>query len=100
MREELIDKVVTEIQRIFPDDIQGYPEEYQWLEENYGVTEEDDVKWIDIINYSCEDYDDCNLDDEDNRAFLESDTAVCEYLTKLLQKYQGNTVSYPSEQNS
>ena len=49
---QMVDHIVDRILEIFgPEGMEGTTEEYVWLEANYGVTEEDDNKWLDILGH-------------------------------------------------
>jgi hypothetical protein len=49
---QLVNHIVNRILEIFgPDGMEGTTEEYAWLAENYGITEEYDNKWLDILGY-------------------------------------------------
>ncbi len=42
----LIDAISREMSRVWgKDGLHGEPEEYRWLEKNYGISEGDDVWW-------------------------------------------------------
>lgn len=97
---ELVDEIGVKIERIFhPDGFDGTIEQYKWLLEHYGVTEEDDVRYILICNYYTEDadeLDDDQLEDiDDNIKFLDDEESVCDFLTDLLKKYRSNTLIFP-----
>lgn len=75
----------------------GYGE-YAWLLQHYGITEEEDVRWINILVYNAgelsseDDKDEGEL--EDLMQFLTDDQAVSSFLEQLLQKYRNNTITY------
>ncbi|MBA3826109.1 MAG: hypothetical protein H0X24_19690 [Ktedonobacterales bacterium] len=80
----------------------GDPHEYAWLEQNYGITEAEDVRWIDVLTYhsgEVEMFDGHHLEGEEEReevlAFLEDPEAVIAFLETLLKRYQSNTATYP-----
>ncbi len=100
IRAELLNQVASEIERIWGEDgFSGSKEEYEWLLENYGITEEEDNKYIDILEYDSNKFEeDPSIDDlnEEERMqvinFVTNDTAVCEFLIALLLKYKNNTI--------
>ncbi len=96
----LIYNIGVEIQRIFPlDDFEGTQEQYEWLLKHYGVTEEDDYRYILVGDYYLEDPDE--LDDEQLEAietqidFLDEPEVVNAFLEDLLRRYRSNTIVYP-----
>lgn len=100
-RSELLNQVVSEIERIWGEDgFSGSFEEYEWLLENYGITEEEDNKYIDILEYDSNEFEDDtssinDLDEEELKEvmdFVTDDDAVCEFLSALLLKYRSNTI--------
>jgi hypothetical protein len=101
-REDLIQAIAKEMDRIWGEEgFGGSDEEYDWLLETYGVSEEEDLVWTEVFEDHLGELD---LDDPDARysedekaeiqLFLEDDPAVCRFLEQLLQKYQSKSVSY------
>ena len=96
--EELIDAVIAEMERVWGESgLHGEPEEYTWLETNYGITEEEDVKWQLALQYNYHDLPDEDKEDEEVMSFLEDEKAVMDFLKSFLQKYKSNSLTYPNE---
>ncbi|MNZ57953.1 hypothetical protein D3C78_759490 [compost metagenome] len=93
-RDELIDEVLGEMDRVWNGDFGGESVEYEWLLENFNVTEEDDVQWQLIIQHSTNNLPEEELKDEELMAFLEDDGAVVDFLEKLVKKYRSSSASY------
>jgi hypothetical protein len=94
-RNKLIDKIKLEMDRVWGDEgFDGNIEEYEWLQHHYGISEDEDVQWLNILNYQMDELEDDDIEDEEKMQFLESDDAVCKFLTVLLQKYKRNTIAY------
>jgi len=76
----------------------GDADEYAWLEENYGITEGEDVKWQFVLQYFVT-HDLPEEDEEDPEVmdFLEDYEAVTDFLNSLLRKYQSGDRVYPRE---
>lgn len=95
MRDELIDGVLKEMDRVWGEDgLGGEPDEYAWLLKNYNITEEDDVQWQLILQYDMGDLPDEDTEDEDLMIFLEDDCAVVQFLQEYLRKYKGSSAIY------
>jgi hypothetical protein len=102
-RDELLDAIVDEINRIWGDPgFSGTFEEYGWLLEHYGVTEKEDNTYLDVLEYR-EDNGFTKLSsfytlDADERAhvmgFIHDNVAVCAFLGALLQKYNSSSMTY------
>lgn len=96
-RAELINAVLEEMDRVWGEDgLGGEPDEYAWLLKNYNITEEDDVQWQLILQYSMNDLYDEDLEDEELMTFLEDDQAVIQFLQEFLRKYKSSSASYVS----
>lgn len=94
-REELIAQVMVEMDRVWGDDgFGGDMDEYEWLQQHYNITEDEDVQWQNILNYDIDELDEDDLADDEKMEFLEDDEAVCNFLTEFLQKYRSNTITY------
>lgn len=95
--DEIIAEIIERVEHIFGDDgFGGTREEYKWLLENYGITEEEDNTWIDIIDE--EGAKALDPDDDDDAKiilFLRDPEAVWTFLEALLLKYRSNTTTYP-----
>jgi transcriptional regulator with XRE-family HTH domain len=94
----LIDRIVVEMERVWGPETQGFDgttEQYTWLKQHYGISEEDDVQWQFILQDSWdEEPDDLDDDDGEMREFLASPHAIVGHLNFLLERYRSNTVSY------
>ena len=100
-KDELFDGVLVEMERVWGEPgFGGEVEAYSWLLEHYGITEEDDNKWLDIcaqdrgeLEFELEDV------TEEQRAeieaFLADDAQVKDFLEGLLQRYQSSGAVYP-----
>ena len=78
--QEVIDVLISEVERVFPDSF-GSDESYMWLLENYGITEEEDVRWQFIIDE--ESASELNPNDENDLeliAFLNDPEALWSFL--------------------
>ncbi len=73
----------------------GESQEYDWLLENYGISDEEDVMWMLILQHGMDDLEPEDRDDEELMAFLENEQAVVEFLEVFLQKYQSSDKAYP-----
>lgn len=92
--------IIAEQERIWPDeegrDFDGTFEQYAWPETHYGVTEEDDNRWLDILARERGEYIQ-DLTDEQRAEIvrlLNDDEAVRVFLVTLLDKYRHGTAAY------
>ncbi|MCP5244100.1 MAG: DUF1917 domain-containing protein [Burkholderiales bacterium] len=93
---KLIDAIFDEWDRVWGSEgFNGTPSEYAWLQENYGISEEDDVRWQLILEYDANELADEDLDDRDLMEFLEDQKAVQKFLQFLLTCYRSASVAYP-----
>lgn len=94
---QLVDGVTREMFRVWGrQGLMGGPEEYVWLEENYGITERDDEKWLHILDLRFGDHDQYALALDDELFELLSDEAsIAAFLVGLLERYRSSTKSYP-----
>jgi hypothetical protein len=99
----IIDQISEEMKRIWGGDdaFEGTEAEYAWLSDNYGVSEEDDVHWVNVIMHHSGDmatllaaYPEGDEEREDLLAFLEDPEAVYAFLQSLLKRYQSNSAVY------
>ena len=102
-RNKLLDLIVDQINRIWGGyGFDGSFEEYDWLLEHYGVTEEEDNTYLDVLEYRLDNgftelssfY---TLDAEEQARvmeFINDDVAVCTSLAALLEKYKSNSMIY------
>ncbi|WP_248806549.1 hypothetical protein [Pseudomonas sp. MWU13-2100] len=102
-RDQLIDAVLAEMERVWGENgFGGETEEYKWLYENYGISEEDDIHWQDVCNdwggtlqESLE-----GLGEEviaEAIEFINDDTRVVKFLEKFLKQYRSSTAVYYQE---
>ena len=98
---ELITEIVDKILVIFgAEGFGGTAEEYRWLLANYGITEEEDVRWQFVLEQDCgitdakEDLDEADEDDAKLAAFLEDPDAIWTFLETLLTKYRSSSNCY------
>lgn len=98
-RAELVELVTDEVLRVLPD-FEGDPEEYAWLLATYGVTEEEDVQWSNVLAWDQGEFESDLYDEEElaeHEAFLDDDAAVIAFLEGLLLKYRSSTAVVPHE---
>ena len=101
IRSELIKSVLAEMDRVWgPDGFGGELEAYGWLQEHFGITEEEDVQWQDVLSdwagTLAEDTADLSEDEKKQvMAFLQDDSVVTVFLESLLQRYKSADVTYP-----
>jgi len=100
-RSELIESVLAEMNRVWgPRGFGGEPEAYTWLNEHFGISEEDDVQWQDVLSDWAGTFDQDTADlEEDERsrvkAFLQDDFSVTAFLESLLRRYKSSIETYP-----
>jgi len=91
----LIDAISREMSRVWGEDgLHGEPEEYRWLEENYGISEEDDVWWQLTIQHHFGELPEEDRDDAEVMNFLSDDVRVEQFLRDLLRRYRSSTAIY------
>ncbi|AXQ50959.1 hypothetical protein DZC31_30030 (plasmid) [Stenotrophomonas rhizophila] len=99
-RSELIESVLAEMARVWgPEGFGGELEAYAWLQEHYGISEEDDLQWQDVHSDWAgtldEDSADLEEDEKDKvKAFLQDDPTVTAFLETLLQRYKSSDATY------
>lgn len=100
---ELIDDVLEQMSRVWgPEGMDGSSAEYAWLAATCGVTEDDDdVRWQYVFDEDRAVETCVPIDTQDDwvfemLSFLSDDTAVCEFLSRLLEQYKG-CHPYPRE---
>jgi hypothetical protein len=94
-RDKLIDSILVEIWRVWQGKFNGTEAEYQWLVNNYGISEEDDSRLVLILEQQ-EGKSDRLAEYEDNsevHAFLGDNVAITEFLTTMLRRYKSNDIS-------
>ncbi len=94
-RARLIEAVLYEMQRVWGEDgLNGEPDAYAWLAEQYQITEEEDVQWQLILEYEYGDLSDDDLSDQEVMDFVEDDNTVVEFLKRILSKYKSSDATY------
>ncbi|MCU9528053.1 hypothetical protein [Pseudomonas mosselii] len=100
-RPELIESVLAEIDRVWgPEGFGGELEAYSWLQEHFGVSEEEDLQWQDVLSdwAGTLDEDTADLEEDEKeqvKAFLQDDSTVTAFLETLLQRYKSSDATYP-----
>ncbi len=94
-RGQLIYAIIDEIERVWPDDaFDGTVEQYEWLERHYGITEKEDVRWLDVLAEWSDDHIALEDTPKEVMEWMRDESAVCEFLESFLAKYTSNTQSY------
>lgn len=99
-RSDLIESIVTEMERVWgPKGFGGELEAYAWLKDHFGISEEQDVQWQDVLSDWAgtldEDTEDLDEGEKEHvKAFLQDDSAVTTFLEVLLQKYRNSNATY------
>lgn len=99
-RSELIESVIAEMARVWgPDGFGGEFEAYEWLQEHFGISEEEDVQWQDVLSEWTGTFEEDTEDLEEEekiqaQAFLQDDAAVIAFLETLLRRYQSSDAKY------
>jgi hypothetical protein len=97
--EGLIAAIIEEIDRVWGglENFDGTYDQYDWLLEHYGITEEEDVWWQIVLEDNTGDLASDHpedAEDEDVISFLGDEQAIQTFLEHLLQKYRSNTLTY------
>ena len=94
---KLMELILEEIARVWGDDdgLAGEPAEYAWLQEHYGITEEEDAKWHLLLLDNMGELEEEDLEDPEIEAFLEDEAGVTAFLTMFLEKYRSSDAVYP-----
>ncbi|MXS77402.1 DUF1917 domain-containing protein [Nitrosomonas sp. JL21] len=88
-RNQLITAIIAEMDRIWGEDgFDGTHDDYQWLQQNYGISEENDVLWQLILEYDANELSDEDLEDQELMGFLEDKKAVRQFLECHLKSYR------------
>jgi len=99
-RLQLIESILAEMDRVWgAEGFGGELEAYVWLKENFEISEEEDVKWQDILSDWAgtldEDIADLGKDEiKKVKAFLQDDSTVTAFLETLLQRYKSSDLTY------
>ncbi|MDD1149813.1 hypothetical protein M5G25_16105 [Pseudomonas sp. TNT2022 ID357] len=99
-RSELIELVLAEMDRVWgPEGFGGEIEAYAWLKAHFGISEEEDVQWQDVLSDWAGTFDEDTADLEENerervKAFLQDDSSVTAFLETLLHRYKNTDVTY------
>lgn len=102
IRSELIESVLAEMDRVWgATGFGGEVEAYAWLKTNFGISEEEDLQWQDVLSDwgGTLDEDTADLDEDEKEqveAFLQDDSAVTAFLETLLHRYKSSVATYPS----
>jgi hypothetical protein len=90
--DSLMQTIVAEVQRVWPGDcFEGANDQYAWLYERYGITEQDDVKWqCALAGWMDEDPDLDRADPADREliVFLSDEEVMQSFLVQLRQQYR------------
>lgn len=95
-KSRLIKEVLKQMARVWGEDegLGGTDEEYEWLLANYGISEEEDVKWQLVLQDTMDDLPEEDADDPEVRAFVDDEQAVQAFLEAFLAKYRNSTAIY------
>lgn len=99
-RSDLIESVLVEMDRVWgPKGFGGELEAYAWLKAHFDISEEEDVRWQEVLSDWAGTFDEDTADlDEDEKeqvkAFLQDDSAVTTFLESLLQRYRSSAATY------
>jgi len=100
-RPDLIESVLAEMDRVWgPEGFGGEFEAYAWLKANFGISEEEDLQWQDVLSDWAGTLDDDTADLEEDekehvKAFLRDGPAVITFLETLLKRYRSSDATYP-----
>jgi len=91
--DELILAIIAEMERVWGGvcNFHGDNGDYQWLQENYGISEEDDVRWQLFLEYDADDLSEEDREDEELMAFLEDADAVEQFSQSMLARYRSSS---------
>jgi hypothetical protein len=94
---KLMEMILEEIARVWGDDdgLVGEPAEYAWLQEHYGISEEEDAKWHLLLQENMGELSEEDMEDPEVEAFLEDEAAVTAFLELFLTKYRSSDAIYP-----
>lgn len=96
-RSDLIDAILEEMARIWGEDgFSGTGEGYEWLLKAYGVTEDDDVEWLGILEYEADEIHPEDAADPKWMSFVTDDGQVIPFLRQLLKKYRSHRAVVPA----
>ncbi|RDU94565.1 hypothetical protein DWV00_33340 [Trinickia dinghuensis] len=76
------------------DGLAGEPEHYAWLLEQYGISEEEDVQWQLVLEYSMHTLSNEDREDLEVMQFVEDDGQVIPFLEGLLHKYESAQIRF------
>lgn len=103
VRDSLMQSIVAELTRIWPGDcFEGTDDQYTWLYEHYGITEEDDEKWQCALADWMDEDPDLDLTDPADRelmAFLADERAMQPFLLRLREQYRHGSAVWGAEQS-
>ena len=95
-KSRIIKEVLKQMTRVWGagEGLGGTEEEYEWLLANYGISEEEDVRWQLILQDSMDDLPEEDADDPEVRAFVDDEEAVQAFLEAFLARYRSSTAIY------
>lgn len=99
-KDELFDAVLAEMDRVWGESgFGGEFEAYEWLYDNYGITEQDDLHWQDICDHYGNTLSEslADLSDEviaEVIEFVQDNSRVERFLTNFLSQYRSSTAVY------
>lgn len=100
-KNQLIAAIIAEMDRVWGEDgFDGTSDDYQWLQKNYGISEEDDVLWQLILEYDADELSEEDLEDQELMVFLEDKKAVRQFLQRLLESYRNTSTVSPKRKPS
>jgi hypothetical protein len=96
-RSDLMDAILHEMNRVWGEDsFSGAWVQYDWLLKTYGVTEDDDFKWLGILEYEADEVHPEDAADPEWMGFVTDDAQVIPFLQLLLKKYRSRRVVAPA----
>ncbi|CAJ0800211.1 hypothetical protein LMG7141_03790 [Ralstonia condita] len=88
-RAELINAILTRMEQVWGDGgLSGEPEQYAWLLEHFGISEEEDVQWQLVLEYDMDELSEEDREDPEVMQFVEDEEQVVRFLENLLRKYE------------
>lgn len=101
--DNLMQTIVAELTRIWPgDSFEGTDDQYAWLYEQYGITEQDDVKWQCALAEWMDEDSDLDLADpadQELMTFLTDERAMQSFLVHLREQYSSGNAVWGSEES-
>jgi hypothetical protein len=104
VRDSLMQTIVAEVMRVWPEDsFEGTDDQYAWLYEHYGITEQDDVKWQCALADWMDEDPDLDLTDPADRelmTFLTDEGAMQSFLVQLREQYRRGSAVWGAEERA